>query len=172
VGCCASVHGVMVMPLINLPDPRAPPNELDKRVYGVDCCRHPVLGIPIGHGNGTPGQQARSFLHSIWKAAEVSSVTGETESEREWRLQKIAAELREWWRRLEEWEKTNVVVMPPPLTGYPLSLSPRSEPPPATPRLTAESQAELQKIEKLRAFKRDEEAAAAAVTERQGETTH
>lgn len=93
------------MALVELPDPRSPPSRLDRLARGEDCTRHPVLGCIISHGNGSSEEQARSFLQSLWGAARVSFVTGETESEREWRLAKIQAELQEWWRRLEEWEK-------------------------------------------------------------------
>jgi hypothetical protein len=141
--------------MLEFPDPKSPPSRMDKLAMGEDCCRHKLLGCVLANNGTPPGEQARSYLHSIWNAAEVSFVTGETEDERQWRLAKIRAELREWFRRLEEWEKT-----------------PLSRPPPPTPRLTAASNAEVKKLEKLRVVRRDEVAAAAALTERQGKMTH
>jgi hypothetical protein len=33
--------------MTDLPDPKSPLNEMERRVYGVDSCRHPVTGFPI-----------------------------------------------------------------------------------------------------------------------------
>jgi hypothetical protein len=135
---------------------------------GPDCVRHGFLGCIIANNGTPPGDQARSYLLSLREANRVSHVTGETAAEREWRVQKFDAEIREWFRRLEEWEKTNVVVMPQPITGYPVSITERP-PPLAPPKLTAASAAELQILERLRAQKHDEDA---ALAEREGTTTH
>jgi hypothetical protein len=159
------------MALINLPDPRATLSRMDKLAMGADCTRHPLLGCVIGHGNGTPEQQARNFLHSIWNAARVSFVTGETEGEKKWRLQKIQAELQEWMNKLETWERSNVVVLPQPHASYPVSITERPLPP-APPKLTGASAAEARTLEKLRTQKRDHETTTAAVAEREGTTTH
>jgi hypothetical protein len=158
------------MALVDLPDPRAPVSRMDMLAMGADATRHGLLGCVLGHGNGSTEEQARNYLRSLWNAAEVSSVSGETPAERQWRVEKIKAELSEWYRRLEAWERGNVVVMPQPVAGHPASITERPPPPPT---LTAASKAELAKLERLRAQRRDEESAAAAAdAEREGTTTH
>jgi hypothetical protein len=53
---------------MRLLDSRREPTEADRRVMGEDCGIHGFLGIAIGHGNGTPGEQARNFLKFCFDA--------------------------------------------------------------------------------------------------------
>jgi hypothetical protein len=156
--------------MIELPDPRSPPSRMDQLAAGVDCIRHPLIGNIVSHGNGTPQEQAENFLHSLRLANQVSHVTHETEAERQWRVAKIDAELCEWLARLKKWHKTNTVHMLSPLAGHPVNVSGPPPSAPAPPVLTAASQAELKTIEKLRAQKRDEEAATAALPGRKAKS--
>lgn len=58
--------------MIELPNPKCPPNQMDKLVFGADCARHPLLGCIIGHGNGPPDEQARNFVRSLLKSGQVT----------------------------------------------------------------------------------------------------
>lgn len=100
--------------MIELPDPKSPPSKMDMLVFGPDCCRHPLLGCIIGHGNGTPEEQARSFLLSL-RNATIHKVAGRAGDLSE-------DEFRTKWRALLEWEKTNSVQMPKPIVGHPMAL--------------------------------------------------
>lgn len=82
--------------MIDLPDPRAALSRQDQLVLGVDACRHPLLGIPIGHGNGRPEDQARNFLRSMLNAGKITE-----------------DEFRELWRKLVEWEAAGGAVTLP-----------------------------------------------------------
>ena len=97
------------MHAIQWPDPikpTAPPTEHDMLAKGRDCCRHPLIGNIISQAGGSPGEQARRYLHSLYVATE-QGVAG-----REYNLS--LEEYRQKLRELEEWEKTNTVHMPPP----------------------------------------------------------
>ncbi len=59
--------------MTDLPDPRSPLTEMEKRVFGVDSCRHPITGFPICRAGATssldpalhPNQQAYGHLAMI-----------------------------------------------------------------------------------------------------------
>lgn len=58
--------------MTDLPDPKSPLNEMEKRVFGVDSCRHPITGYPIArsgkdssHPAFHPNQQAYEHLQII-----------------------------------------------------------------------------------------------------------
>ena len=58
--------------MVELIDPKSPLSKAEELVFGVDAVRHPLLGIPIGHGKGPPIEQARNFLRSIRDAGQVT----------------------------------------------------------------------------------------------------
>ena len=56
----------------DLPDPLAPLNEMDKKVFGPDTTRHPVTGFPIERGGAcsespsqSPSAQARNHIRMV-----------------------------------------------------------------------------------------------------------
>jgi hypothetical protein len=53
-------------------DPKSPLTKAEELVFGVDAVRHPLLGIPIGHGSGPPVEQARNWLRSIRDSGAVT----------------------------------------------------------------------------------------------------
>ena len=97
----------MVMPMVEWPDlsrPTAPPTRADELTHGVDCIRHAFLGCIINHSSGTPEQQARNYLLSLAKSGAISR-----------------DEFQAKMRGLEMWERSNFIVMPPRLAGFPVS---------------------------------------------------
>lgn len=89
-----------------------------------DSIPHPLLGplgCRIGHGNGTPEDQARNFLRSLRQATihQIALRTGPDLSEEEY---------RDCLAKLTEWEKHNAVQLPPP--AFPVG----HRMPPATPK--------------------------------------
>jgi hypothetical protein len=73
---------------------------------GGDCARHPLLGCIIANNGTSPGDQARSFLISLHNAT-FHKVAGRADDFTD-------ADYREWMAKLEAWEKTNAVPLPPP----------------------------------------------------------
>jgi hypothetical protein len=105
-------------------------NKMVAAVFGADATVHPLLGCTIGHGNGTPEQQARNWLWSRRKAT-MHNIAG-----RDRTLDLTEAEYRKLLGDLAVWEKTNCVAMPPPILGYghrpapPAPAKPESKPDP------------------------------------------
>jgi hypothetical protein len=94
---------------IPLPDPKSPPTAADMAVHGVDCVRHPIVGNIVSQTGGTPGEQARNFLKSLYDATR-NKIAGRLY--RDLSLEEYRAKLRE----LEAWEAAGGVVnMPPPV---------------------------------------------------------
>ena len=89
--------------MIEMPDPKSPPNKMDCLVHGgPDCARHPIItACIVGHGNGDPGEQARNYLRSMLNAGKMSE-----------------QEFKDWWRELVAWENAgNKVNMLAPLSA-------------------------------------------------------
>jgi hypothetical protein len=82
--------------MLELPDPKSPLDKNEQLVFGVDGCRHPLLGCPLGHGNGKPEDQASNFLRSLLTSGQATQ-----------------NEFVDLSRQLLAWEESNSVVMPP-----------------------------------------------------------
>jgi hypothetical protein len=85
--------------MVELPDPKSPLTRAEELVHGVDAVCHPLLGIPIGWGNGPVIEQARNFLRSKRDSGEITE-----------------AEFQALARALIAWEKTNTVNMGRPIS--------------------------------------------------------
>ena len=79
---------------------------MDMLAMGSDCVRHPLVGCIIANNGTPPGDQARSYLLSLYNAT-VHQVAGRAGDMSE-------DEFRTKLRELEEWEKTNSVQVPAP----------------------------------------------------------
>jgi hypothetical protein len=92
--------------MINLPDPKAPPNKLDKLALGPDCSRHPLVGCIIANNGVGAGAQARNYLWSLRNATihQILGRDGDMSHD----------EYLGFLYRLSVWEQTNHVPMPPP----------------------------------------------------------
>jgi len=78
-------------------NPRDALSKMDKLVFGVDATRHPLLGCPIGHGNGEPKEQARNYLRSLLSSGLLTD-----------------DEFKHWAARLIKWETAGGIVRMPP----------------------------------------------------------
>jgi hypothetical protein len=94
--------------MIEFPDPRTLPSKMDQLVAGVDCARHPLITTCIISQNGTPPeQQVRNHLLSL-RQATLQDVFPRNKA-----LDLTEDEFRILWKKLELWEKSNSVAMPP-----------------------------------------------------------
>jgi hypothetical protein len=108
--------------MTNWPDPRTPPNKLDRLALGPDCCRHSLITGCIIAQNGVPaGIQARAYLFSL-RNATIHEIPGRE-------VDMSHAEYVEWMQKLDAWEKSGGVVKLPPRAVS--ADHPYSPPPPA-----------------------------------------